>query len=49
MITEIIKSIKKDCLPYISNSSLISDDKLKELYLMKKKSKLEFFKPKIIS
>jgi len=47
MITEIIKSIKKDYLPYISNSSLISDDKLKELYLMKRKSKPEFFKPKI--
>jgi len=46
MITEIIKSINKDYLSLISNSSLISDEKSKELYFMKKKRDLESFKPK---
>lgn len=46
MIVEIIKSINKDYLSYISNSSLTSDEKLKELYLMKRKNELEFFKRK---
>ena len=46
MITEIIKSIKKDYLSYISYSSLTSDEKLKEFYLMKRKNEQEFFKPK---
>ena len=46
MITEIIKSIKKDYLSYISYSSLTSDEKLKEFYLIKRKNEQEFFKPK---
>jgi len=46
MITEIIKSIKKDYLSYIRYSSLTSDEKLKEFYLMKRKNEPEFFKSK---
>ena len=46
MITEIIKSINKDYLSLISNSSLISVEKSKELYFMKRKRDPEFFKPK---
>ena len=46
MITEIIKSINKDYLSLIFNSSLISDEKSKELYFMKRKRDHEFFKPK---
>jgi len=46
MITEIIKSINNDYLSYIRNSSLTSDDKLKELNLMKRINQPEFFKPK---
>jgi len=38
--------INKDYLSLISNTSLISDEKSKELYFMKRKRDQEFFKPK---
>jgi len=36
----------KDHLSYINNSSFASDEKLKEIYLMKRKREMEFFNPK---
>ena len=46
-IREIITLINQNYPSYISNSSLTSEEKSKELFLLKKKRELEYFTPKI--
>lgn len=46
MIREIINIVNQDCSSYISNSSLISEGKSKELILLKRKRGLDSFNPK---
>ena len=47
IIRETITIINQDYLSYISNSPLTSEEKLKELLLLKRKREPEYFKPKI--